>query len=1347
MSASFPSIPGFIGPLSLKAFVDEFFGLHLTFATAAAAVPPSLPTAAAERAPSMLASLATRNGRDVVLPPTQSFLLVVYVAAHASSPPPPAAAPEQARQQQPHTATATKAGSGGGSSSSGGARARRQVSVPWLLYTNTSHRPFTDALLRHPWWVSLVACLGPAAMGFVELYCPIILQLEAMAGGVQVLGPPLRCVVVEPPTFSARGRGGGRRGGGPVHRSAMPALKRCASLRDGAAPPTAEKRRRVEAAARESGHHHHHHRHDRHHSTGVDLGSHAGGTSAAWIAALPRTDAPRTRLYSCRDTDCDDDGGDDSGAAPLPAGLLEAVWLLHHPRSLHCVLQAALPRAAAAYKTSPRGAVSACTRDAAPREDVSARHVAYVFRWLELRSPQESGDAVEFDVPSHLRRVLSTVVDQCSRLDLRGAALRHTSHLEDAYQRQQRGAEPWDVQRLVAPVEVVVSYVRTLLATLRWGATSGGAAATFWGLDAAGGERVLDALMRAVRGWLSAGRHATFPVSRFLDGVPVAQVPWLNGFYTKSPRPPSSSAARHARRCRSQVQQRVWLQFSLFLTQDIVPFLVRAAFTVTWSSKQTHTLLFVPATVWRWLVRHELRRARSATVAAASSPLAADRPGDSSATEAAACEAITAPPVSAARGGWRGVRSAGTLARRGAAATLATRSGGASCLYAGVRFRPDQRKLRPIAVVRSASLHSLTEMARGSPGPYSHAGAIARLLRRLPNRRPDGRLPPTTAALLRRVESRGVRRRARRLPAHQPHKAALRATLRCLVSGVEEQRVRDGLPRLSNLSHQDEYAELRSFCEEVRGRHGEVDVGCVTRAEVATAAPPVFLLRCDASRCYDSLPQERVLAAALALVRHDSYRVLSFAVLHAVEGGAAAGDGPRPLRRTRATRTVPCADLDRGIIAGLPRGHIYWEEEEADAVRSRPTSAADSPPTGVISGDAVRALLREHLRHHLVVVSGSGGLLEQRVGIVQGSPVAMLLCDHLLANVVDADLSHVLSEHSERSLLLRRVDDVLVATASPVAAQRCLHAMRCGWPSVGYTSNPSKLTLSSGCGGLVPWCGLLLHDTTLEVSVEWRRVAALLPQLCVGDPRSLHRGDREPLHLTQRLLAVLQLRVAPTTLCARLNSKPRQLQTFYEVGLLWSRVVLKKAQEVLPAAHRRAVAVLLLRPLAACVTRLWRLLRRHKHFLEARRSACDVSETEVRACVVAALHRTMQAKLRLLHSRALRLATAAAQRRLRGRVTPRARRGGGAAQTARRGRRTREQRRRLRRWCRQSARVPLRSFWWVAAAEVGLQWRHSLSSLCAAAAPGVGGAETASLLQEDGPASLHARALHATRTL
>ncbi|KPA81418.1 putative Telomerase reverse transcriptase [Leptomonas pyrrhocoris] len=1403
MSSSFPSVPGFIGPLSLRTFLENYFALKLTFGTNAE---PSRVTRAGH-APS-------RTTQDVVLSVNEAFLVVVYVARHAPAAPrvPAARAAQHSNDSSVAPSVNSKAR---GQAVAASLKANHRPSststaASWLLYTQADHRPLTRALLQHPWWLSLASLLGPAAVAFVELYCPMVLQLEAMAGGLQVLGPALLQNAAAPAAHH-----------NAVHRwrevkrareeaTAVPVRDNCSPLSkksrpEGtadsvtAAPVRLQENQSTANKSLRNG------RKELRKSHAKSVSTFLSKRASTWEAALPRTDVSRTRLYSVQDkvamnarwfTQNTKEGvAEDS--EPMPMSLLEALWVGRHPRSLQCAVRAALPRWQALrlerLSSSPQASVLPFSQDTKNGDAEAAPlclplcFVRHAFRWMELKSlspanaesrPAMVAGKTSFSVSAHLQHVLSSALDQCSRLDLRGAALKHLHYIEVRFQRQQQAQEPSDIQRLAAPVDVVVAYLRTLLSALRWSfaADSCGAdspACSFWGVEEANGARVLDALLTTVRAWLLAGRHAVFPVSRFLDGVPVAQLPWLRGFFT-CPLSQSPSSARHARRQRSQIQQRVWLQFVLFLTQDVLPFLVRSSFAVTWSSKNTNQLIFYPASVWRRVVRCELNRTVSSQ--ASGSPL-----GDVTATKTDNNTCPPPPPTNVEDGKetehTHGAKRLSPLSfeqieQRKGAATLTARNGRPSLLYAAVRFRPDGRKLRPIAVLRSASCRSISAMARGAPGPYHHRAALVRLLTRIVARLGVAVPPSTTNVLawVQRMSDKGDSFVVPRPPLHHlsplplprdhqpPHKNALQGVFRCLLSGAEERRVQSGLPKLSNLSHQDEYAELRSFCEEARCRAGatneeekeSVEEGNSRHGSTfSKTAPHIFLVRSDALRCYDNLPQTRVLAEAHALVSHDAYRTLSFtAIFHSAECSC---EDTSSLHRTLVSRTVPWTDVANGKLARIPRGHVYWEEESKDGKQG-------GGAKGTTSGTAVRALLHEHLQHHLIVLNGR--LFVQHVGILQGSPVAMLLCDQLFAKAVDTSLSSILSEHAERSLLLRRVDDVLVATTSPVAGQRCLQAMQRGWPSVGYRSNAKKLTMSAGDGKSVPWCGLLLHDTTLETSVEWRRMGPVLSSVRVADTIRAHCGDREPLLFTQRLLAAIYLRVPPTALCGRINSKLRQLQTFYEAALLWSRLIVWKVQETLATAHHRCVAVLLLRPLAACIARLCRLLRRHHEFLAARQSGCDVRNGEVRACVLTALHRTLQVQLRVLVRKRMRHARERLQQPQRGHCP------------SGRGRQRRANDRKMRvatahpqdvirrRVHTDSAtsQSTFRAFWWCAALQIEAQWCGSLAALEREGENARAAEEdaelkqrtpaaTAHLLRDVGPSSLHMEALRATQLL
>lgn len=1203
-------------------------------------------------------------------------------------------------------------------------------------------------------------------MAFVETYCPVVVQLEAMAGGVQVLGPPLRSNAVMPLPLQWGGTHGVT---GHRHR-----------------PLGVQGRRRHREVASET-------------RGGPPLKKLAAdvvvprcsGTSKLWLQALPSVDVPRSRLFQrpvCRAS-----AQISTSNGRLEEGLLDALWLRHHRHSLNRVVNGLMRRYGTGRKRrretgesteeklpSPRGGATnelnmrgdrapltsasptsvewSCT---SPNEEggpavgglLSDAAVISVFPWFTFQStpalPEEVG--LQFNVLGHLKEVLETTLLQCSRVDLRGLAIRHTGYIEERWRRQQQGMEARDVQRLAAPTDVVVSYLRSVFSTLRWVFPAGrsplASASSFWGVDAESADRVLNAFCATLQTWLSAGRRAIFPVAHFLHGVPVGKIPWLAGFYTPQRRSNRGTSAK-PRRQRSITGQRLFMQYVLFITQHIIPFLIHKSYAVTWSSKNTHRLLFFPHQVWRRVVRREVRLLQGVRAT---------------------------PNAASTAGGLCHVGSVAAIRQRAVHSTLGTTIS-PSLLYAGVRFRPDGKKLRPIAVLRSASVRSLEGLACGAPGPDNDDLRLLCLLHRF------GWLVDAPAAeeVFYRLRNAGYRGRgqvpAQVSPTVPPettsqrgrfsHTAALRQALQCLMCGVEERRSTEGLTRLSNHCHLDEYSELLSFCLDARNQlSDESSAGCEMTDHHRLPGEQCFgglqqrltLVRSDASRCYDSLPQSVVMETVEKLVPYNTYHVLCFTAVFTTKyrGGidrhnttttatttSAAGVGGCPsstppfrggcLRSRRYTRMVPSQDVRSGALPRIPRGWVLWEE------------ATTASSLEEVSGSEVRAVLHEHLTNHLVVLDRK--LHVQRCGILQGSPVAMLLCDELFT-AVDRTLSGVLCEHEERSLLLRRVDDVLVASMSPIAGQRCLGAMRRGWPEVGYTSHPLKMQLCSGEKRPIPWCGLLIDGSTMEVSVEWQRMVPLLPSLRVSDASAFYCGDAEPVLLTYRFFSVIQLRVPPTAVCGRMNSHRRVLQTFYEVCLIWARLVLDKVQEALPRVRWRTVE-LLARPITACVHQLWRLQRRHHRFLRRHHSFCPVSMMEIQRCVLTALHRTLQTKLRGFLHRVRRIATRSSRDSWR-------------------------QGPRRRCSASRSLSVDLLSFWWVVAAHVrratsdslvantsetteGRAPRsHALTSTTAAtvriptsfSAPngedkvGLGTA----LLREVGPNSLHHHAAVATR--
>ncbi|EAN79971.1 telomerase reverse transcriptase [Trypanosoma equiperdum] len=1021
-----------------------------------------------------------------------------------------------------------------------------QPSVP----THFHGRPLTSSVLKHPFWDALFSQIGPTAVSFIVLWAPIVVQFEASGGGLQVLGPPLK-------------------------RSASCAVKR----QPGAGWWEGKlKVSRTETLTQNDPH-----------CFCIE------GTSSP--VALYRLNVPRLHLVEqspLRST------ADARHAVTL---ILEQLWIEHHKSSCSPSSDRDISQRLCGVAT---GSATNCCGDscvvlAQARNQVNA---VFPYTLLPVHDDAVSGNGT---VKEYLIHVLHCALGSVCRMNIRGAAIKHTEFLEKrgksvtsisqkaqtAGQENKMRAIP--VGELTVPEPVVASYLETLFNMMWWRVPPrfvGGAVTAdrvkFWGEEGT----VLTRLREVTVDWLCCGRHEVFLLSHFLDGVPVSRIPWLRGFYTKEP----------ARKRRSMIQQRVFLQLVLFLYQCVVPFLIRRSFHVACTSKSPYIFFFIPRAVWVRLTRREMRRVCIRRVKRMRSDTLSDPQMRGHAG---------LPPMALER-----VTSEGLMQLIGPSSQpVGDDSGGVSdvcklrdssspLLYSDVRFLVDGSKLRPIARPRFGWQRSLLKAADGV-GSSTLASALAKAGKYLAT---DGKAMWPS-----------------------PNSAVLRDALRCLDAGVEERRITTGARQRAIGSHNDEYIEVRSFIQCARQF---CTIPTLVQGETSAAlladATAVTMVRGDAARCYDHLPQEAVVNIMRGLVTHETYYSLKLTVvtlttvknvskktrsshaesqLSSMKETNGSTVKHRKLQLSKRVKLVPGRYVQEGVLYGIARGCIAYEEQSV---------GSDS----LVSGEEIRSVLQKHLQSHLVMLNGK--MYIQRMGINQGSAVAMLLCDQLLERV-DAALSSILSEHEEPALLLRRVDDVLVVTLSRAAASRCEDALRSGWSEIGFFCQEEKLRRVT-CGQPVRWCGLLWDPVTLEFAVDWARLAKMMPYLAVRP-----RTGCEPLLSSLRFIRILRLRTPMTALCRQINSKSRVVQTLYEIGLLWSRFFLDKLKA--NAAFFRPHVRTILQPLALATATLRRLVRKHSFDLQRLGSFCDVTDVEVRLCISAALYHTLHQRLAFMIGR------------------------------------------------------------------------------------------------------------------
>ena len=183
------------------------------------------------------------------------------------------------------------------------------------------------------------------------------------------------------------------------------------------------------------------------------------------------------------------------------------------------------------------------------------------------------------------------------------------------------------------------------------------------------------------------------------------------------------------------------------------------------------------------------------------------------------------------------------------------------------------------------------------------------------------------------------------------------------------------------------------------------------------------------------------------------------------------------------------------------------------------------------------SLLYEHIHNNLI--KDGNRFYRQTTGIAQGSVVSSLLCSlhighfescHIRSSIPSSLPSSTEAEentdgsiHGSLGVLIRIVDDSLYISTSQEAAEWYVKKMEQGSPEYGSSCNPEKTRVSFDCDlngrrlkkclpdprtlmlpafepfngakrtavgrVLLPWCGLLVDCSTLEVYADYLRFA------------------------------------------------------------------------------------------------------------------------------------------------------------------------------------------------------------------------------------------------------------------
>ncbi len=135
-------------------------------------------------------------------------------------------------------------------------------------------------------------------------------------------------------------------------------------------------------------------------------------------------------------------------------------------------------------------------------------------------------------------------------------------------------------------------------------------------------------------------------------------------------------------------------------------------------------------------------------------------------------------------------------------------------------------------------------------------------------------------------------------------------------------------------------------------------------------------------------------------------------------------------------------------------------------------------------------ILKLLIRNHVVKINGN--YYVQTRGIPQGSSLSTVLCDIYLGAMERKYWPELLNDQSE-SLLLRHVDDYLLATTDRAKAQEFANTIMSGIQEFDVSAKPSKTVTNFApkddesemkfqeLERPMLWCGMAFYPTTLEV--------------------------------------------------------------------------------------------------------------------------------------------------------------------------------------------------------------------------------------------------------------------------
>ncbi|KAK5195903.1 Telomerase reverse transcriptase [Exophiala xenobiotica] len=346
--------------------------------------------------------------------------------------------------------------------------------------------------------------------------------------------------------------------------------------------------------------------------------------------------------------------------------------------------------------------------------------------------------------------------------------------------------------------------------------------------------------------------------------------------------------------------------------------------------------------------------------------------------------------------------------------------------------------------------------------------------------------------------------------------SSINAQLGSLFSVLNYERVRDPTPLGSAmLSVGDLHGRLTQF-----------------KAHVP-AGSRLFFVKVDIKSCFDSIPQEHLLAMVKSLFSETSYRTTKHTEMKCLDE---VGRDDKGLLRRNYIGSARAAD-DTAVFSNSYADSL--------AIRKRKVVFADTGNQRVSTRASILKLLHEHVGDSFVKIGKK--YMRQTNGIPQGSVLSSLLCSYFYGAFERNELGFL---NPESSMLLRLIDDFLLVTMDVQLARRFLEVMVSGDRKYGIAVNADKSLVNFDVsvkghkvprlhgGQFFPYCGLGIEMTTLELRKDREKRDAY-----ISNALTVETSSRPGKTLRRKVLASMKLQMHTMLLDMSLNSRKQVIST------------------------------------------------------------------------------------------------------------------------------------------------------------------------------------------------------------